>query len=312
MFALKKRSEVLGRIDTQLAKQLHVQQNYWLEDLKRIVTTVKLLANLGIAFRGHRENVDSKRKGKSVYLIPKSLVYTVHLRILGLCQCLFEEFSPVKVFRSKRTGPEGVKKLGSNRLSSTSAAASDPSAEKATTTEGEQSNQNGKNEVSSKEKELLQEKEKLLEDVKNLNDKYMRALADNENIRNRMRREINDAKQYGIQGFVKDLVEVADVLGKATESVPKEALESDNLHLKGLFQGLQMTEAQLLSVFKRHGVTKVNPIGEKFNPNLHEALFEQVDASKEPGTVGTVTKVGYRLHDRVVRPAMVGVVKAPS
>ncbi|GBM24630.1 GrpE 1, mitochondrial [Araneus ventricosus] len=205
-----------------------------------------------------------------------------------------------------------IQKLCSNRLSSTSAAASDPSAEKVTNTEGEQSNQNVKNEVSPKEKELLEEKEKLLEDVKNLNDKYMRALADNENIRNRMRREINDAKQYGIQGFVKDLVEVADVLGKATESVPKEALESDNPHLKGLFQGLQMTEAQLLSVFKRHGVAKINPIGEKFNPNLHEALFEQVDASKEPGTVGTVTKVGYRLHDRVVRPAMVGVVKAAS
>ncbi|PRD25030.1 UNVERIFIED_CONTAM: Roe1 [Trichonephila clavipes] len=125
-----------------------------------------------------------------------------------------------------------------------------------------------------------------------------------------MRREINDAKQYGIQGFVKDLVEVADVLGKATESVPKEALDSGNNHLKSLFEGLRMTEAQLLSVFKRHGVAQVNPIGEKFNPNLHEALFEQVDESKEAGTVGTVTKVGYKLHDRVVRPAMVGVVKA--
>lgn len=125
-----------------------------------------------------------------------------------------------------------------------------------------------------------------------------------------MRREITDAKQYGIQGFVKDLVEVADVLGKATESVPKEALSEGNTHLKGLFEGLQMTEAQLLAVFKRHGVFQINPIGEKFNPNHHEALFEQEDPSKEPGTVGTVTKVGYRLHERCVRPAMVGVVKA--
>lgn len=143
-------------------------------------------------------------------------------------------------------------------------------------------------------------------------DKYKRSLADNENIRTRMRKEIADAKQYGIQGFVKDLVEVADVLGRATESVPKSALEEGNPHLKSLFEGLQMTNAQLLSVLKRHGVAQINPIGEKFNPNLHEALFEQVDEAKEAGTVGTVTQVGYSLHDRVVRPAKVGVVKAKS
>lgn len=127
-----------------------------------------------------------------------------------------------------------------------------------------------------------------------------------------MRREIADAKQYGIQGFVKDLVEVADVLGCATQSVPKQALEEGNTHLKSLFEGLVMTEAQLLTVLKRHGVTKIDPLGEKFNPNHHEALFEQEDESKEAGTVGTVTQVGYRLHERIVRPAKVGVVKAKS
>lgn len=136
-------------------------------------------------------------------------------------------------------------------------------------------------------------------------------MADNENVRNRMRREVNDAKQYGIQNFVKDLLEVADVLGKATESVPEDALES-NSHLKSLYQGLQMTEAQLLSVFKRYGIVQINPLGEKFNPNHHEALFEFQDPSKEPGTVGNVTKIGYKLHERVVRPAMVGVVKGSS
>ncbi|XP_015911202.2 grpE protein homolog, mitochondrial [Parasteatoda tepidariorum] len=157
---------------------------------------------------------------------------------------------------------------------------------------------------------LLEENEKFAEKVKDLEDKYKRSLADNENIRTRMRREIGDAKQYGIQSFVKDLVEVADVLGKATESVPKEALSEGNTHLKSLFEGLQMTEAQLHSVLKRHGVFQMDPIGEKFNPNHHEALFEMEDSSKEAGTVGAVTKVGYRLHERCVRPAMVGVVKA--
>lgn len=136
-------------------------------------------------------------------------------------------------------------------------------------------------------------------------------MAENENVRTRMRREVNDAKQYGIQNFVKDLLEVADVLGKATESIPKDALEN-NVHLKNLYEGLQMTEVQLQSVFKRYGVTQINPLGEKFNPNHHEALFEIPDPAKEPGTVGTVTKVGYKLHERIVRPAMVGVIKASS
>ncbi|KFM68075.1 GrpE-like protein, mitochondrial, partial [Stegodyphus mimosarum] len=199
--------------------------------------------------------------------------------------------------------------------SATSPAANDQAAASAEKSQGIEKEQNeeiakNKGEVSAKEKELLQENEKLIENIKNLDDKYKRALADNENIRNRMRREVADAKQYGIQNFVKDLVEVADVLGKATESVPKEALEEANIHLKSLYEGLQMTEAQLHSVLKRHGVLQINPLGEKFNPNHHEALFEQEDSSKEPGTVGTVTKVGYRLHDRVVRPAMVGVIKA--
>ncbi|GIY38583.1 grpE protein homolog 1, mitochondrial [Caerostris darwini] len=197
-------------------------------------------------------------------------------------------------------------------FSSSSPLYNDQATEKAVNGEAEHNNKESKAEISPREKELLQENEKLLEDVKTLNDKYKRALADNENIRNRMRREITDAKQYGIQGFVKDLVDIADVLGKATESVPKEALKSGDSHLKNLFEGLRMTEAQLLTTFKRHGVTQINPIGEKFNPNFHEALFEQVDPDKESGTIGTVTKVGYKLHERVVRPAMVGVVKAKS
>ncbi|KAG8188406.1 hypothetical protein JTE90_007982 [Oedothorax gibbosus] len=193
--------------------------------------------------------------------------------------------------------------------SSASAAMKDQPAGAEKPSEGEE---NVKPEASPRETELLQENEKLAENFATMNDKYKRSLADNENIRTRMRKEIADAKQYGIQGFVKDLVEVADVLGRATDSVPKSALDEGNPHLKSLFEGLLMTNAQLLSVFKRHGVAQINPIGEKFNPNLHEALFEQVDDSKEAGTVGTVTQVGYSLHDRVVRPAKVGVVKAKS
>ncbi|XP_044258115.1 grpE protein homolog, mitochondrial [Tribolium madens] len=140
-------------------------------------------------------------------------------------------------------------------------------------------------------------------------DKYKRALADGENLRNRLTKQIAEAKLFGIQGFCKDLLDVADVLGKATETVPKEEINDNNPHLKSLYEGLIMTEAQLQSVFKRHGLESVNPLNEKFNPNYHEALFQQEVEGKESGTVVVVSKIGYKLHDRVIRPALVGVAK---
>ncbi|CAD1473792.1 unnamed protein product, partial [Heterotrigona itama] len=114
-----------------------------------------------------------------------------------------------------------------------------------------------------------------------LEDKYKRALADGENLRVRLIKQIEDAKIFGIQGFCKDLLEVADILGKATESVPKDELTEKNPHLKTLYEGLKMTEAQ---------------------------LHKEVEG-KEPGTVVVVSKLGYKLHERVVRPALVGVAK---
>lgn len=92
----------------------------------------------------------------------------------------------------------------------------------------------------------------------------------------RLTKQVSEAKIFGIQSFCKDLLDVADVLSKATESVPKEEVGTNNPHLKNLYEGLLMTEAQLKSVFKRHGLEVVNPVEEKFNPNFHEALFQQV------------------------------------
>ncbi|EEZ99113.1 grpE protein homolog, mitochondrial [Tribolium castaneum] len=149
----------------------------------------------------------------------------------------------------------------------------------------------------------------LTEKNNELLDKYKRALADGENLRNRLTKQISEAKLFGIQGFCKDLLDVADVLGKATETVPKEEISDKNPHLKSLYEGLVMTEAQLQSVFKRHGLECVNPLNEKFNPNYHEALFQQEVEGKESGTVVVVSKIGYKLHDRVIRPALVGVAK---
>jgi len=149
----------------------------------------------------------------------------------------------------------------------------------------------------------------LTEKNSELLDKYKRALADGENLRQRLTKQISEAKIYGIQSFCKELLDVADVLSKATETVPKDEIKDSNPHLKSLYEGLVMTEAQLKNVFKRNGLEPVNPLDEKFNPNFHEALFQQEVEGKTPGTVVVVSKIGYKLHDRVLRPALVGVSK---
>lgn len=170
--------------------------------------------------------------------------------------------------------------------------------------------------VSSEKEKPSEEMEKLTKEISELTeknndlmDKYKRALADGENLRSRLTKQIAEAKIFGIQSFCKDLLDVADVLGKATETVPKEEINDNNPHLKSLYEGLVMTEAQLQAVFKRHGLEQVDPIDEKFDPNFHEALFQQEVQGKEPGTVVVVSKIGYKLHDRVIRPALVGVSK---
>ncbi|XP_059389190.1 grpE protein homolog 1, mitochondrial-like [Carassius carassius] len=161
------------------------------------------------------------------------------------------------------------------------------------------------------EKAFIEEKTQLEEQLKDITDKYKRALADTENLRQRSQKMIDDAKLYGIQGFCKDLLEVADILEKATESVPKTEISTANPHLKNLYDGLVMTEVQIQKVFQKHSLVKLNPDGQKFDPYEHEAVFHAPIEGKEPGTIAVVTKVGYKLHGRTLRPALVGVVKAP-
>ncbi|KAM8808113.1 grpE protein homolog 1, mitochondrial [Eudromia elegans] len=166
-----------------------------------------------------------------------------------------------------------------------------------------------KAEPSAAEKLLAEEKAKLEEKLREVNDKYKRALADAENVRQRSQKLVEEAKLYGIQSFCKDLLEVADILEKATESVPKEEIKDENPHLKSLYEGLVMTEVQIQKVFKKHGLLRLDPVGAKFDPYEHEALFHAPVEGKEPGTVALVSKIGYKLHGRTLRPALVGVVK---
>lgn len=154
-----------------------------------------------------------------------------------------------------------------------------------------------------------EENRKLVEQIKAIDDKYKRSLADSENLRMRMLKQVEEARVFGIQKFCKDLLDVADVLDSALSSVPEESIVPDNPHLHSLFTGLKMTQAQMQTVFRRHGLTQLNPIGLKFNPNEHQAVFVHQDATKPPGTVAVVSKIGYKLQDRTIRPAMVGVVE---
>ncbi|KAH0515715.1 grpE protein homolog 1, mitochondrial [Microtus oregoni] len=166
-----------------------------------------------------------------------------------------------------------------------------------------------KTEQPSADKTLLEEKAKLEKQLRETMEKYKRALADTENFRQRSQKLVEEAKLFGIQGFCKDLLEVADILEKATQSVPKEEISNNNPHLKILYEGLVMTEVQIQKVFTKHGLLRLDPIGVKFDPYEHEASFHAPVEGKEPGTVSEVRKVGYKLHGRILRPALVGVVK---
>lgn len=148
--------------------------------------------------------------------------------------------------------------------------------------------------------------DKLLESVKLADAKYKLALADMENLRTRLTKQIDDAKQFAISGFCKDLVEITDVFEMAMKQISPESIGEEN------YKGISMIEQQMIAIFKRHGLISLNPKSLKFNPNEHQAIFETSDPSKEPGTVSEVCKVGWKLHERVIRPAVVGVVKRPD
>jgi len=138
-------------------------------------------------------------------------------------------------------------------------------------------------------------------------DKYRRSIAENDNMRKRLTKQIEDAKIYGIQGFCKDLLEVADVLQKAVDAAKAE----DERLGSSLAGGIELTQTQMHQVFNRHGLTQILPTtGEtKFDPNMHEALFQIPVPDKDPNIVMDVQQIGYSLHGRTIRPAKVGVSK---
>jgi molecular chaperone GrpE len=145
-----------------------------------------------------------------------------------------------------------------------------------------------------------------------LRDKLLRGLADMENLRRRTEREVADARSYAVTNFARDMLNVADNVRRALESVPAEARERAEGPFKALLEGIELTERDLLKTLERHGVRRLEPQGQKFDPNLHQAMFEVPNAEVPNGSVVQVVQSGYVIGERVLRPALVGVAKGGS
>lgn len=137
-----------------------------------------------------------------------------------------------------------------------------------------------------------------------MKDRAMRAVAEAENVRRRTEKERQDTAKYAASGLAKELLPVVDNLRRAVESVPEEAKESNDV-LKNLMVGVEMTEKMLLDAFQKHAIQKIDPQDEKFNYAEHQAMQEMPGTGKPAGTVVQVLQPGYKLHDRLLRPAMV-------
>jgi len=140
-------------------------------------------------------------------------------------------------------------------------------------------------------------------------DKLLRTLADMENLRRRTEREISDSRQYAIATFARDILAVADNMDRALAALDAELREKADAAVKALLDGVELTERELLKVLEKHGVTKFEPLGEKFDPNLHQAMYEVTDPSLPAGTVAQVVQAGYMIGDRMLRPALVAVAR---
>lgn len=142
-----------------------------------------------------------------------------------------------------------------------------------------------------------------------LKDRSLRALADVENMRRRTQKEVADARAYGATNFARDMLTVVDNISRALEAVPEADRAALDERTRGLVEGIELTQRDMLKTLERHGVKMISPLGERFDPNLHQAMFEAPDPSVPNGTVVQVLQVGFTIADRVLRPALVGVSK---
>ena len=147
------------------------------------------------------------------------------------------------------------------------------------------------------------------QEIAGLKDRLLRALAEMENLRRRTEREVADARHYGIASFARDILGVADNMQRAMQALDAELREKADSTVQALLDGVELTERELLNVLEKHGIKKIEPLGEKFDPHLHQAMYEVPDASAPAGSVVQVVQPGYVIADRVLRPALVAIAK---
>jgi len=152
---------------------------------------------------------------------------------------------------------------------------------------------------------------RLAGEVSTLKDQLLRALAETENVRRRLHKERDDARRYAVADFAREVLTIGDNLRRALEALPAEN-GGDNGPLGALAAGVRLTGEEFDAILARHGVVRIDPLGEKFDHNLHQAMLEVETADHQPGMVAQVLQVGYVIHDRLLRPAMVGVAKGTT
>ncbi len=148
---------------------------------------------------------------------------------------------------------------------------------------------------------------RLVAEAADLKDQLLRAVAEGENIRRRAAKEKQDASKFAIASLARDLLAVPDTLDRAIASIPGEVRAQEGV--ASLIEGMELTQRQLLGIFERHGIKPIHPMGEKFDPNFHQAMFEAPDTGQPDGTIVQILQMGYVIGDRLLRPAMVGVAK---
>jgi molecular chaperone GrpE len=159
---------------------------------------------------------------------------------------------------------------------------------------------------------LLAEKAALATAIDELRDKYLRAVAEAENVRKRAEREIAESRAYGIAYFARDVLGIADNLTRALEAIDPQARATAEGALTALFDGIDLTQRELQKALEKHGIRRLDPTGEKFDPNYHQAMYEVPDPNVAAGTVVQVMQTGYAIGDRVLRPALVAVAKGEA
>jgi molecular chaperone GrpE len=151
-----------------------------------------------------------------------------------------------------------------------------------------------------------------LEAAAEFKDKLLRTLAEMENLRKRTEREVADARLYAITNFAREVLAVADNMHRALTTIGPEVREGGDAQVQAFIEGVELTERELLKALEKNGVKKFSPQGEKFDPNLHQAMYEMETTEGPPGYVAQVIQAGYMIGDRVLRPAMVAVSKMPK